>query len=190
MPKPSAQPGPAALDEIVGAIGPKVRELRAQRNLSLQQLAVRADVSAAAIHKVERGDMVPTITTLLKLATALGRPVGHFIDDAGPRYPVAVHTRARDARPGEPFTGSANQFVLQGTVTLVEPGDSGSAEPSATGEELVYLLDGALEFEVAGEPFRLARHDSLHYRTEHARRWTNPGAKPARAVWISVGSDR
>lgn len=188
MPKPSAEPGPVALDEIVGAIGPKIRELRAQRNLSLQQLAVRADVSAAAIHKVERGDMVPTITTLLKLAGALGRPVGHFIDDAGPQYPVAVHSRARDAGPA--ITGSANQFVLQGTVTVVEPGEGGSAEPSPTGEELVFVLDGTLEFEVAGQPFRLGRHDSLHYRTEHSRRWTNPGAKPARAVWIAAGSGR
>jgi transcriptional regulator with XRE-family HTH domain len=186
----SVDPGPAGLDEIVGSIGPKVRELRAQRNLSLQQLAVRADVSAAAIHKVERGDMVPTITTLLKLASALGRPVGHFIDDAGPRYPVAVHTRARDVRSGAPFTGPANQFVLDGTVTVTEPGAGGSAEPSraGAGEELVYVLDGTLEFEVAGEPYRLARHDSLHYRTEHPRRWTNPGAKPARAIWVSTGS--
>jgi transcriptional regulator with XRE-family HTH domain len=187
MPKPSAEPGPAALREIVGSIGPKVRELRAQRNLSLQQLAVRADVSAAAIHKVERGEMVPTITTLLKLAAALGRPVGHFIDDAGPQYPVAVHTRARDLRPGDPFTGSATQFVLQGTVTVIEPGSGDSAEPSPTGEELVFVLDGTLEFEVAGEPFRLGRHDSLQYRAEHPRRWTNPGAKPARVLWFSAG---
>ena len=43
--------------------------------LSLQQLGERSDVSAAAIHKIEQGGMVPTITTLLKLASALGRPV-------------------------------------------------------------------------------------------------------------------
>jgi transcriptional regulator with XRE-family HTH domain len=175
------------LEEIVSSIGPKVRELRAQRNLSLQQLAARAEVSAAAIHKVERGDMVPTVTTLLKLASALGRPVGHFIDDAGPQYPVAVHNRAKDVTPGEPITGPANQFVLDATVTVVEPGAGGSAEEAATGEELVFVLDGVLEFEVAGEPFRLSRHDSLHFRTEHPRRWTNPGAKPARAVWIAAG---
>jgi transcriptional regulator with XRE-family HTH domain len=62
-------------EPIVGAIGPKLREARQQLGLSLQQLAARAEVSAAAIHKVERGDMVPTITTLLKLAGAVGRPI-------------------------------------------------------------------------------------------------------------------
>src|SRR4051794_31555351 len=78
-------PGWAA---VVDAIGPKVRDLRQQAGLSLQQLARRADVSAASVHKVERGDMVPTITTLLKLADALERPIGHFVDDRVPE-PVA-----------------------------------------------------------------------------------------------------
>lgn len=74
-----------------------LRPLRQQLGLSLQQLAARAEVSAAAIHKVERGDMVPTITTLLNLAGALGRPIGHFVDDLR-LAPVAVHIPAVDRR--------------------------------------------------------------------------------------------
>lgn len=62
------------LTRIVSGIGPKLRGLRKQAGLSLQQLAVRSDVSAAAIHKIELSGMVPTITTLLKLAGALGVP--------------------------------------------------------------------------------------------------------------------
>jgi len=76
--------------EIVSSIGPKVKELRREQRLSLQQLAVKAEVSAAAIHKIERNDMVPTITTLLKVATALGRPVSYFVQEAdGQPEPVA-----------------------------------------------------------------------------------------------------
>ena len=90
----AAAPGWAA---VVDAIGPKVRDLRQQAGLSLQQLARRAEVSAASMHKVERGDMVPTITTLLKLAAALERPIGHFVDDRVPE-PVASLVPA-DARP-------------------------------------------------------------------------------------------
>ncbi|MGH9003030.1 MAG: helix-turn-helix domain-containing protein, partial [Acidimicrobiia bacterium] len=62
---PTVRGVPGSLNEIVTSIGPKLRELRLQRGLSLQQLADRADVSAAAIHKIERSGMVPTITTLL-----------------------------------------------------------------------------------------------------------------------------
>ncbi|MGQ0670948.1 MAG: helix-turn-helix domain-containing protein, partial [Actinomycetota bacterium] len=61
------------MEEIIASIGPKVRHLRPQTNLSLQRLAERSGVSPAAIHKIERNGMVPTITTLMKLAAALNR---------------------------------------------------------------------------------------------------------------------
>lgn len=177
------------LEKIVGAIGPRVRELRASQKLSLQQLAVRADVSAAAIHKVERGEMVPTITTLLKLASALGEPVGSFIEDLTPRFPVAVHSVAK-SRTDSTFTGPASQFLLSGAVTVIEPDAEGMAEPvrpsASPGEEVVFVLDGALEFHVADQEFKLARHDSLHFRTDHLRHWANRGRKPARVLWMSL----
>jgi DNA-binding XRE family transcriptional regulator len=68
------------VEGVVSSIGPRLRQLRHDQRLSLQQLAVRAEVSAAAIHKIERNDMVPTITTLLKISAALERPVSYFIE--------------------------------------------------------------------------------------------------------------
>src|SRR6266511_2971971 len=59
--------GPSQVEEIVSLIGPKLRALRSAQRLSLQQLAMSSDVSAAAIHKIERNGMVPTITTLFKV---------------------------------------------------------------------------------------------------------------------------
>ena len=67
------------VDSVVNAIGPKLRELRLQRGQSLQQLADRSGVSPAAIHKVERSGMVPTIATLMKLSVALNQPVSYLI---------------------------------------------------------------------------------------------------------------
>ena len=69
------------MEEIIASIGPKVGQLRQQKRLSLQQLAERSGVSAAAIHKIERNGMVPTITTLMKLAAALNRSVAYFVEE-------------------------------------------------------------------------------------------------------------
>lgn len=127
---PPATPPSVELDEIVASIGPKIRELRQRRQLSLQQLGLRAEVSAAAIHKVERNDMVPTITTLLKLAAALGEPLDHFVD-AGTRQPLAVHGvgKTRESVPGEEpgvesaaLTSEPNRFQLGGELVTVAPG--------------------------------------------------------------------
>jgi transcriptional regulator with XRE-family HTH domain len=189
-------------EPIVGAIGPKLRAARQQLGLSLQQLAARAGVSAAAIHKVERGDMVPTITTLLKLAGAVGQPIGHFVDDGAPPAPVATLIRA-DERPAAPHEWApAAEGVTAAAVALptarlpasgvsaeVQPGGgSGDTRPLRPGEEVLLVLEGMLQVEVAGERYRLRAGDALHYPTDRPHRWHNADPLPARAVWFSVRS--
>ena len=184
------------VDQIVEAVGARLRELRMQRGLSLQQLADRSGVSAAAIHKIERNGMVPTITTLLKLAEAFDRPVGYFVDEVaneeGPvvftpadQRPIAVSSRRGvDVRT---ISGSSARFVLGGTVTTVAPGaDSGPAASQGYGEELVLVLEGALRFDVEGREYCLRAGDALHLRSDRAHRWENPSDKPAQAAWITL----
>ncbi len=188
--------GQSSVDRIVGAIGPRLRELRLQRGLSLQQLAERAGVSAAAIHKIERSGMVPTITTLLKLADAFDRPVGWFVDEDAPTAgPVAftaagARPQAFSPQPGVELatvSGSYARFLLDAAVATVEPGaGSGPADDERQGEELVFVLDGVLDFDVDGHPYRLEPGDALHLRTDRPHRWENGGHRPAQALWVTV----
>ncbi|MHB8488848.1 MAG: helix-turn-helix domain-containing protein [Candidatus Dormibacteria bacterium] len=198
-PPPPKRPSPRrpravhAVDNVVGAIGPKIRELRLQRGLSLQQLADRSDVSPAAIHKIERNGMVPTIATLMKLAVALNRPVSYLIDEATPDGPVAF-TQAGTGRPVftsksglslTSITGPYGRFYVAGAAATFEPhASSGEIPMEHPGEELIYLLEGALEIDVAGETFRLRSGDAIHFRRDRPHRWRNPGARRARAVWM------
>jgi len=186
----------SSVDRIVGAIGPRLRELRLQRGLSLQQLAERAGVSAAAIHKIERNGMVPTITTLLKLADAVDRPVGWFVDEEGPAAgpvaytPAAGRPAAFSPQPGVELatvTGTYARFLLDGAVATIEPGaGSGLGEGERQGEELVFVLDGVLDFDVDGRNYHLTQGDALHLRTDRPHQWQNPGPVPTRALWVSV----
>ena len=190
----------AAWEPVVSAIGPKVRESRQGLGLSLQQLAARSEVSAAAIHKVERGDMVPTITTLLKLAGALGAPIAHFVDDGAQSAPVAVHVRADDRRPQLPDWAPAARGVAAetlaapderlrggGVLAAVEPGGgSGDTRPLRAGEELLFVLEGSLQVEIAGEHYDVEAGDTLHYPTDRPHEWRNSGPVAARAVWFTV----
>lgn len=188
--------GAAAVDRIVGSIGPRLRELRLQQSLSLQQLAERAGVSAAAIHKIERNGMVPTITTLLKLADAFDRPVGYFVDEeadgAGPVAFTPAPARGaayspHDGVEAQSISGSYARFFLDGAVTIIEAGaGSGAGLSQNQGEELLFLLDGTLAFEVDGIDYQVGPGDALHFRTDRPHRWENRGATVARAVWIRL----
>jgi transcriptional regulator with XRE-family HTH domain/quercetin dioxygenase-like cupin family protein len=187
-------------EPIVGAIGPKLRAARQALGLSLQQLAARSGVSAAAIHKVERGDMVPTVTTLLKLAAAVGLPIGHFVEDGGPAAPIATHIPAGTRRPAPADWASAAQGVAAhaiagptarlragGVCADIAPGGGSGAGPAARpGEQLLLVLEGALQVEIGGESHRVEAGGTLHYPTDHAVQWHNPGSTAARAVWFTV----
>lgn len=193
-PAPDTDAGTPGWETVVDAIGPKVRDLRQRAGLSLQQLARRADVSAAAIHKVERGDMVPTITTLLKLAEALERPIGHFVGDGDPAPVASVVPagRGEELPTGDPavtrtaITAAPERFRVGGSVVEVGPGGSGTTDGPRAGEELVHLLAGTLEVDVAGEGHTLAAGDTVQFPADRHVQWRNPGEVPARAVWVAL----
>ena len=77
-------------------LGAKVAEARAERGWSLAQLAQRAGVSTAAVHKIEKSGMTPTIASLMKIAAALGKSVGYFVEE--PATPARERRARRRAR--------------------------------------------------------------------------------------------
>jgi transcriptional regulator with XRE-family HTH domain len=184
------------VDGIVSSIGPKVKQLRQENRLSLQQLAAKADVSAAAIHKIERNDMVPTITTLLKIATALDRPVSYFVDgDEGLAEPVAFTSASERPAVFTPHAGLTlagvsgpyAPFRSAAAVATVEPGaNSGSKLLAHSGEELIFVLEGTLTFDIAGMRYEVRRGDSLHFIGDQPHHWANEAKTRARAVWIAL----
>ena len=184
------------VDDIVSSIGPKVKMLRQEQRLSLQQLAVKAEVSAAAIHKIERNDMVPTITTLLKVATALDRPVTFFVEqDGGQPDPVAF-TPASDRpavfTPHEGLTlagisGPYAPFRSAAAIALVAPGANSGEKPLVhAGEELVFTLEGTLTFDIAGTRHEVGAGDALHFMGDQPHHWVNEDKAEARVLWIAL----
>ncbi|HET6989152.1 MAG TPA: helix-turn-helix domain-containing protein [Kribbella sp.] len=187
------------VSEVVAGIGPRLRTLRGRLGLSLQQLAERSDVSPAAIHKVEQGTMVPTITTLLKLAAAFQVPVAHFIDEADtPATPVSFipknQRRVRTSPDGDVVVGSisaeSGPFELTASITEIAAGAQSADDRRPAGESLVHVQTGTLEVTVGAQTYRLSAGDSLHFRSEEHHSWRNPSARTTKVVWVSLPERR
>ncbi len=52
--------------------GNKLKDLRTLKGLTLQQLAFEAEMEISQVHRVEKGKINPTLTTLNALAKGLG----------------------------------------------------------------------------------------------------------------------
>jgi transcriptional regulator with XRE-family HTH domain len=184
------------VERIVGSIGLKVFSHRKRMGLSLQQLAERSDVSAAAIHKIEQGGMVPTITTLLKIAGALGRPVSYFVEEEVGQDDVAVLTPPDESRPVftshegiqlDSISGPYGRFMMAGARARVAPGASSGRKPMQhPGEELVHVISGTLAFTVTGQPYLVGPGSTLHFRGDQPHTWHNAGSTEVRAVWLAL----
>ena len=188
---------PAGLPQIertVSEIGAKVARARRERGWSLAQLAQRAGLSAAAVHKIEKSGMTPTIASLMKVAAALGKSVSYFVDEpespdvnvirADERAKVYTSKRGLELRN---LSGRYGGFAMAGAEAVVEPlADSGPVPMSHPGEELVIVLGGRMEFDVAGATHVVEAGDSIHFRSVRPHSWRNPADEPARAVWLVV----
>src|SRR3954452_17466280 len=71
-------------------IGPKIRALRLQKNLGLVQLGEHTGMSSGMLSKIERGQLFPTLPTLLKIAMVFGVGLDHFFVNSKDRPTLAV----------------------------------------------------------------------------------------------------
>lgn len=62
------------------AVGKRIAELREKRGLTLSQLAKLVGMSKSALWAVEQGRVSPTISTLWKIANALGVTFGELVE--------------------------------------------------------------------------------------------------------------
>ncbi len=72
-------------------LGTALRELRQRRGLSQEALAERANLSRNFVAQIERGESMPTVATLSRLADALATTVGQMLgEEADPGEPAAT----------------------------------------------------------------------------------------------------
>jgi transcriptional regulator with XRE-family HTH domain len=183
--------GPDALSVNVGVT---LRKLREERDLSIRALARESGISANALSMIERGRSSPSVSTLYKVAGALGIPITNLFQDEPERREVvfqkaAARTRVPFTRGvweglgGEMFTGRVEPFA----ITLESGAHSGVKPIVHSGHEFVLCLRGQLEYQVGNETFRLETGDSLLFASRLKHRWRNPGPTVTNAVFVLSG---
>ena len=181
-------------DAVSVNIGERLRELREARNISMRSLASRSGLSANALSMIERGKASPSVSTLYKLAEALGISITSFFGSDSERKQVVFlkgdeRTRVAFTRGvfeglgGEQFVGRVEPFML----TLENSANSGSRAMSHTGHEFVFCLRGVLEYQVERQIFHLEAGDSLLFAAHLKHKWRNPGKNVATAIIIISG---
>jgi transcriptional regulator with XRE-family HTH domain len=83
-------------------VGTRLRQLREERNMSMRSLATASGLSANALSMIERGKTSPSVSTLYKLADAMGVPITTFFGEQTTKQQV-IFMRAQE-RPRVSFS--------------------------------------------------------------------------------------
>ncbi len=175
----------------------KLRNLRKNHALSLQDLAQRASVAVGTLSQIERGLSQPSLRTLQKIGAAVGVPLAWFFDDVseederndgvivrqgkGATLKVSGHGISKMLLTPETLHGL--QLML---VTMEPYSVSGHGSYEHEGHDAGLVLAGSLNLEVDGKIYVLGVGDSFGFDSRRPHRFENRGGTQARIVWVNT----
>ena len=178
-------------------IGQRIRRLRRTHGLSLEAVALKANVSRSLLSKVENARVSSPIATLANIATALDSTVGRLIgadnDDRcvivrrGERKVIA----AKGAALGYTYEALGHKRLdkrMEPFLVTYPPGGEALPRYSHGGEAFMFVLKGRIEFHLDGRAVILRPGVSVYFDNELPHGARAAGAGPATALVVTVES--
>ncbi|MFT4052137.1 MAG: XRE family transcriptional regulator [Microbacterium sp.] len=180
-------------DAAVRALGARIRALRHSRGLTLTQVAAQADLSHSFLSQVERGLERMSMTTLFRVAQALGTTQQALLTDEPDPRPAGRYHVFRDEE-GTPLDagGDPVRVMARGRPRFVPMIMSGAFEEKMwwvhDEEEFVLVLEGSLTVILDDEEIVLEAGDAVYYDGGIRHRWRTEPGKTARVLNVKEGS--
>ncbi|HMN12911.1 MAG TPA: helix-turn-helix domain-containing protein [Bellilinea sp.] len=178
-------------------VGNRLRVLREQRGISMRTLAATSGLSANALSMIERGKTSPSVSTLSKLARAMGINITAFFREETELEDIVV-VRAGERRKGkfgdgqwecfggDRFTGDTEAFIF----TLEPGGVNGPLGMTHKGFELFVCLQNQVRLDIEGKQYTLSEGDSVMFEGKRIHRWSNPFSKTCKFQIFLSSFDR
>lgn len=159
-------------------IGAKVRALRKRKRLGLVQLGEHTGLSPGLLSKIERGQLVPTLPTLMRVALVFGVGLEHFFVDAEDHPAVAVvrkddrlrlPERVGALNPAyffESLDFPATDRKMDAFLAEFSVGAAASEPHRHPGAEFLYVIRGSLVLTVGETEVVLEEGDATYFEAD------------------------
>ena len=176
------------LDAALSAVGPRLRTLRRQREVTLTDLSAQTGVSVSTLSRLESGDRRPTLELLLPLARAYGVTLDELVD-APPTGDPRVHMRAvkRHGITMIPLTQRAGGIQAYKLVIPAGGRHGHGQEDLQTheGYEWIYVLNGHLRLRLGDHDLTLSPGEAAEFDTR-VPHWFGPASETEAVEFLSL----
>jgi mannose-6-phosphate isomerase-like protein (cupin superfamily)/DNA-binding XRE family transcriptional regulator len=194
-PKAGARVAPPALAPV--AIGARLRHARLVKGLLIKDVAEQVGVSISLISKYENNKLLPPLTVLHALVTALDTNIGALFD---PNWAGVEHVARAGTRPClraggegdavgvtlERVVPNGRGHLLQGNIHIVAPGGGSMGPVRHEGDEVGYVLEGRLSLSIGEATHELGPGDSFAFPSHLPHTYRNPGTEVTRVLWVNT----
>ncbi|WP_410811464.1 helix-turn-helix domain-containing protein [Micromonospora sp. 067-2] len=186
--------GTGRVGAVTAAVAQQVRDLRAARGWSFEELAGRSGVSKGMLVQIESARTNPSVGTLCRVADAFGVNIARLLEP-GEERPVKI-TSAAEAPvlwQGE-HGGSAHLLSGLGEPDLVElwdwrirPGEAHRSPDHPRGtREVLHVLTGAVVVLVDGQDHLVRAGETIEFHADREHGYRNDADAPARLIMVAI----
>jgi transcriptional regulator with XRE-family HTH domain len=182
------------------AIGPKIRSIRLKKKMGLVELGKHTGLSPAMLSKIERGQLFPTLPTLLRIAMVFSVGLDYFIAADRDKPVVGVSRHQERLRFPEKAGGKdpAYEFESLDFPAVQRLLNSYFAEffPVAPekikrhqhpGAEFIYVLSGTLSLHIGDDDYTLDTRDSIYFDSTVPHAYRKAAGKACCALVVTTG---
>lgn len=181
-------------------LGQKIRALRIERRMTLDDVVSKSGLTRSWLSKVENFRVTPSLPALGEIAKALGVTVSSLLEDLDQR-PEFVLVKAGDGLRVSRDSESSNivyeslahgrpDRAMDPFILTVPAGGGRSKNLAHEGEEFLRVLAGKVQFHYGDGVHELAAGDSLYFDAATPHRLVNPGSKDAQVLCVFHGRGR
>jgi transcriptional regulator with XRE-family HTH domain len=180
-------------------IGKKLRQLRLRKKIALVDLGKHAGLSASLLSQLENGKLVPTLSTLARLAMVFDVSLDHFFGAKKKRQLFAlIRAEERIKFPDRPDSPLPSYFfenlayACQDKSIQVYLAEFPNRAPSEVtehlheGAEFVFVLEGEVTIRYEDEDHELRTGDSVYFDPSEPHSYRGVSKTPARAFVVTT----
>ena len=190
---PDTERASRSAEELVRAIGTRIRLRREQLGLSLRDVAGATGLSVSMVSLAERARTVPSIGTLVMISDALHLPMAElFTASQEPLNPVV----RQEEQQILPSSGGVTRRIVIYDAELnlevsqheYERGGSSSSTPTHhSGREVGIVINGQLTVELAEDSHVLNQGDCIRFDSTVPHRFSGWNRGRTRTMWLNYG---
>lgn len=174
------------------ALAMKLRALRTQRGMTLEELSARSGLTGSMLCKIENFRVTPSLPALGAIARALGVTLATLfegLDEPAGLEIVRAGARKRMKRDDSPWTylallSNRAEYAVEPFIVEIPAGRQRTETHTHEGDEFMLMLDGVLDFVHGEKTHRLRKGDSTYSNGNVRHTLINPTKKPARILVV------